>query len=213
MKSFFVVILFYISFSSLTPIFGLKLSLKENVTISQKSVKVSDLVYEKVEIEIGNITILELNNNYYKLKSSELLNKLIENGYKDITISGKESIIYYNENPLSENKELSDDIENILNPVTFLTQYLSGLIDKEKFKININITKVEPKIDLESVNSNFNWELGKFTNGLKDIIELKKAIIFIDKKRYNVSLDINILTNVYMSKKSFLENDFFNKTN
>ena len=108
---------------------------------------------------------------------------------------------------------MSIDIENVENPINFLINYLSSLIDKEKFKIDVNVVKTEPKIDLETINTNFNWELGKFNNGLKDIIELKKAILFIDKKKHNVTLDINIFTDVYMSKKSFLENDFFSRDN
>lgn len=209
MKQLFV-FLFLLTF--FTPVFGLKLSLKENAMVCNRIVKVSDLVFEETDKELGSIVVLELKNDYYKLKNNELLSKLILNGYKDIIISGKESIIVYEDNESEQTNDILD-IEENNNSITFLRDYLTSIIDKDNFKININILKTEPKIELEEVKENYNWELDKFKNGLKDIIELKKCIIVVDKKKYYVTLDINIYTDIYISKKSFLENDFFNKDN
>ncbi len=211
MKSFFVISFLFL-FSFFTPIYGLELSLRERVVTSHTTVKVSDLIYENVKDSIGDITIVTLDRDSYKLKSEALLAKLLENGINDITISGKESLIYLiDDNAYKDNTD--SDIDPPNTPVTFLKEYLSNLVDKEKFKIDVNITKVEPKIDLENVKSKWNWELGKFQNGLKDIVLLKKATLVIDKKKYNVTLETNVFTDVFISKKSFLDGDFFNRDN
>lgn len=212
MKSFFVALSF-IFFSFLTPVFGLKLSLRENVTVFEKKARVSDLIFEKYEDKILDIVVVELQKNFYRLTSGELISKLIENGYKDISVSGKETLICYcEESDLNDEKSDGAKID-LFNPTDYLSDYLASLIDKDNFKIKINVLRTEPKIDLENVKSDFNWSLGKFNDGLKDIIELKKAILFIEKKKYTVYLDVNIFGDVYISKKSFLENDFFNKDN
>ena len=183
MKSFFVISFLFL-FSFFTPIYGLELSLRERVVTSHTTVKVSDLIYENVKDSIGDITIVTLDRDSYKLKSEALLAKLLENGINDITISGKESLIYLIDDNAYKDSA-NNDIDAPNTPVTFLKEYLSNLVDKDKFKIDVNITKVEPKIDLENVKSKWNWELDKFQNGLKDIVLLKKAILIIDKIQCN----------------------------
>jgi flagella basal body P-ring formation protein FlgA len=203
-KIFFTIIFIFI----LTSVFSLRLSLKDEVIIYKNNLKISDLIKENVSDDIGKIEIGEIKFFPYKLKNNDILKKFFENGFFDITLSGEESIIYLlNEDSkkyLDENQQVESKIQN---PIDFLEEYLSKYIDKNKFKIKINLTKIEPFLDIENLNEEYKWELNKMKFGLKDIADLKKLDLNVGKRKYDVNIDVNIYADVFFSKQSFLKDD------
>jgi flagella basal body P-ring formation protein FlgA len=208
MKNILLAIYLILTF---TMLYSMKFSLKDEVFIKSNSLKFSDLIIENDSGSTGNIEIKKLDYFPLKIKSNEILKKLFENNVFDITLSGKETIVYFTDDSNVEKQELIQEVKKKEQPVEFLEEYLANFLDKNRFKIKVNLTKIEPFIDIDSIPEDYKWEISKLNTGLKDIANLKNVSLFAGKKKYNVSIDMNIYADVWLSRQSFIKEDFFKK--
>ncbi|HQJ05880.1 MAG TPA: flagella basal body P-ring formation protein FlgA, partial [Spirochaetota bacterium] len=110
------------------------------------------------------------------------------------------------------NESASDRVsETNTTPVKFLENYLADYIDSPNMKLSVSINKVSKNFDLNSIKGDYKWEIDKLKKGLADIINLKKVFINADKSRYLVELEVSVIADVYISKKSFVSGDYINK--
>lgn len=195
MRGIFI-FLFFINYS----LFSLNITLKDMVFVENNSVSLNSLVKENIDF---------IKNIYFKIekfpsiiKSDTILKELNKKGIYNVNIIGDSTIV----NILQKEENNKEIIDNYKNSIKFLEQYLSQYLDS-RFNISINVKKVEPDIDIYRLEKDFKWEIEKFEKGLKDILNLKKIFLIIDNKKYSVYIDINIYTNVYISKRHFLKGD------
>jgi flagella basal body P-ring formation protein FlgA len=177
-------------------------------------IKLSDVINESIPAEIGNILLADLTSFPYKINNDEIVAKLIERGYKDLIVKGKEVIIYKMTNEENSGKETAEIKKSGKNAVGFLEEQLSSYLDKSKYRIKINVTGASPSLDMDSISDDFIWELNKFNYGLKDIAGIKSLVLKSDDKKYDVDIDVNIYANVFLARRSFkkgepFKNDFF----
>jgi flagella basal body P-ring formation protein FlgA len=207
MKKIFIGLMLIFSLNILSSI---ELSLKESSVVNNDEVRLIDVVNEKIPENIGNILLTKNKKFPIKIKNDNVMKILFENNFTNIILSGKETIVYKN---ISLNEDTSTDIQetNLNSPLTFLENYLSKYIDKNNFKIKVTLVKIEPFIDLDKVNENYKWEINKLKFGLKDISNLKKIDLTIGDKKYNTTINVNINSNIWFSKQSFLKDDYFKK--
>jgi flagella basal body P-ring formation protein FlgA len=195
-------------------IFAVELSLKDRITVTSNFINLSDIISEPVAAEIGDIRLADISYFPYKLNNDEIAGILIERGYKDLIVKGKEVIIYRNSNDEKSANQLDEIKKTGKNAIKFLEEQLSTYVDKSKYRLKINMTGSTPFLDLESLGDDFIWELSKFNYGLKDIAGIKKMVLKSGDIKYDVDLDINIYANVYLARRSFkkgesFKNDFF----
>lgn len=191
-------------FTNLHP---LEMSLKNRISVNDGRIKISDIIYESVPPEIGGITVADIGHFPYRLDNDEIADKLVEKGYKDLVIKGKEIIVYKEETVSKDADE--ETVKSGKNAIRFLEDSLSQYIDRNKYAIKIKSTGARPDIDPENIDENFVWELDKFSYGLKDIASIKNLFLKVGDKRYDVDLDVNIKANVWLSKRSFKKDDLF----
>jgi flagella basal body P-ring formation protein FlgA len=208
MKKILFCFYFIISITSLFPVefsqTPMEISLKDRINTDEKTIVLSEIINETIPPDIGNIKITELNYFPYRLKNDLIMSKLIEKGYKDIILSGKEILIY--KNNIEKTADLETNVK-ITDPIKFLENYLSSFIDKNLYQIKVNVTGTEPSIDITSIKDDFTWEFDRMNYGLKDIADLKKLVLKTNDKKYNISININIFSRVWISKKSFQKDE------
>ena len=204
-KVIFLFILFLFEFS----IYSLDITLKEKVFVIDKNLYLKDIVFEKLPSNLENIIIYNKYNFKNRIKNNELLKLLISQNVNNINLSGKETFIEIVEDgDVTEDRVEENEKET---PIAFLEEYLSNYVDKERFKIKITLIKTEPQIDLNNFDSVYNWEINKLNYGLKDIANLKRIPLIVGDKKYFVNIDVNIFADVWISKQSFLKDDFLKK--
>ncbi|HOJ63482.1 MAG TPA: flagellar basal body P-ring formation chaperone FlgA [Spirochaetota bacterium] len=185
----------------ITPyLFSLNITLKEKIFITESIVYLKDIVKENIDTPIDTI-YFKIEKTPFFINSDTILKELNKNGIFDVNIIGSGTIV-----TILKKEEIIEEGSNKKNAIKFLEDYLSQYVDS-KFKISIDVKKVEPDIDIFNLEKDFNWEIEKFEKGLKDILNLKKVFLIIDNKKYTVNLNVHIYTNIYISKRHFLKND------
>ncbi len=215
-KSFIIFILIIIIFK----IYSYNIKLKEKVLIKNNTIKISDIIEETNISELNSInfiTIETIDKFPYKIYNNEVTNFLLSHGFYDITITGNSTTVYIdsdkkssdNKNKTNENliNKFSDNIN--YHPIIFLENYLNSVFNDKNLNIKIDLIKIEPEINLEDINTDYNWELKKLDYGLKDFEKIKRIPIFINNKKYISTINIKIFSDVLISKKNFLKDDYF----
>jgi len=195
-------ILFLIFCFIITNLNSLEISIKDKVIVNNRDVLFKDIVNGMLPKDLENILITRLNSPSQQLKNNDILNEIMKRGFYDITLSGKEIIIYYNDFNLNKKK-----YKDIILP---LQEHISNLLDPN-FNIKVSVKNISPYIDITKIEDNFVWEIEKFNKGLKDISNLRSGILKIGDNKYNADLDLSIYANVIVAKKSFIPDELVDK--
>lgn len=193
-------------------LFSINITMKESVVIDKNSITLQDIANEDISETKYDIVLAENIEKNFILTNKEALTKLMENNIFDASIFGKQTVIVLKRSELSGQEYINDKAdETKISPVKFLENYLADYIDSPNMKLSISIGKVSKNFDLNSIKGDYKWEIDKLKKGLFDIINLKKVFINVDKARYLVELEVSVITDVYISKKSFVNGDYINK--
>lgn len=185
-------------------LYSLNITLKEKVEITKNRLFLKEIIKEDIEDIIGRIYI-DIQKSPTIITSDFILQQLYNNNIYTINIIGAQTIVTI----ISEEKEKIESKKD-LDPLSFIKNYLSQYIPQE-FDIKVTLRNIEPYIDIFDIKKDFKWEIKKFEKGLKDVINLKKAILILNNKKYLVTFNIYIYTNVYISKKYFFKDEIFQK--
>lgn len=208
MKRVYAIFLSILTFS----LFSINITMKESVVIDKDFVTLKDVANEDISDTKYDIVLAENIEKNFILSNKDALTKLVENNIFDASIFGKQTVIALKKNQLKYNESASDKVsETVTTPVKFLENYLSDYIDSPNMKLSISINKVSKNFDLNSIKGDYKWEIDKLKKGLSDIINLKKVFINVDKARYLVELEVSVVTDIFISKKSFISGDYINK--
>ena len=162
MRCLFVTILLIISFN----IFSSGISLKESVFLLEpEKIWLSDIINGSIK-DKDIILVEKVDKPNYKITTEQIAEHLSENGIYDITIFGKQSIVYIRkktEDIITNSDSASTDKKN---PIEKLEEFLSTYIDSKLLTIKIAIKKTEPSIDVEKNNPSYGGELRKNLSGL-----------------------------------------------
>lgn len=208
MKKVIAIFLTIVTFS----LFSINITMKENIVIDKNSLTLQDIANEDISDTKYDIVLAEKIEKNFILSNKDALTKLVENNIFDASIFGKQTVIALKKNQLKYNESASDKVsETVTTPVKFLENYLSDYIDSPNMKLSISINKVSKNFDLNGIKGDYKWEIDKLKKGLSDIINLKKVFINVDKARYLVELEVSVITDIFISKKSFISGDYINK--
>lgn len=195
------------------------LSLRESVVLPRGSdILLSDVVLENICCDENVIIRRNVTSNKSRLRTSDILAALSENGIYDISLFGSDVIVRtddsenvdgYNDGtylPLTAKNDISveSDIQSgmshsDISAVAELERYLSKYVDGT-YILTVSVNRVTPTADLHSL-SNYKWELPKIKSGLSDIVNLKKLMMTSDGRRYSVYIDVAATAAVYMAAK------------
>ena len=195
-------ILFLVFCFIITNLNSLEISIKDKVIVNNRDVLFKDIVNGILPKDLENILITRLNSPSQQLKNRDILNEIMKRGFYDITLSGKETIIYYNDLYLNKKK-----YKDIILP---LQEHISNLLDPN-FNVKVSVRNISPYIDITKIEDNFVWEIEKFNKGLKDISNLRNAILKIGDNKYNADIDLSIYANVIVAKKGFVPDELVDK--
>jgi flagella basal body P-ring formation protein FlgA len=200
-KLFFLLILAAILFR----LDSLNLILKEKVFVDCDIVRLGDIIEKSLENKLTDILISSGSDFPKRLSAEEVIRKLNENSFFDVNLTGKEVIVYKNgsitDQPRGEYKA-----EN--NPLRSLEKTLGEYFGKN-YRIMVSVRDIKPFIELDSIYSDFKWELGKFDRGLKDLEKLRHISLRINDTNYNVNLDLNVYSDILVSNKNLKKGEFF----
>ncbi|MBP5450204.1 MAG: flagella basal body P-ring formation protein FlgA [Spirochaetales bacterium] len=195
------------------------LSLRESVVLPRGSdILLSDVVLENICCDENVIIRRNVTSHKSRLRTSDILAALSENGIYDISLFGSDVIVRtddsenvdeYNDGtylPLNAQND-SNAESNIqsgmshsdISAVAELERYLSKYVDGT-YILTVSVNRVTPTADLHSL-SNYKWELPKIKSGLSDIVNLKKLTMTSDGRRYSVYIDVAATAAVYMAVK------------
>ena len=195
------------------------LSLRESVVLPRGSdILLSDVVLENICCDENVIIRRNVTSHKSRLRTSDILAALSENGIYDISLFGSDVIVRtddsenvdeYNDGtylPLNAQND-SNAESNIqsgmshsdISAVAELERYLSKYVDGT-YILTVSVNRVTPTADLHSL-SNYKWELPKIKSGLSDIVNLKKLTMTSDGRRDSVYIDVAATAAVYMAVK------------
>ena len=195
------------------------LSLRESVVLPRGSdILLSDVVLENICCDENVIIRRNVTSHKSRLRTSDILAALSENGIYDISLFGSDVIVRtddsenvdeYNDGtylPLNAQNDSNaeSDIQSgmrhsDISAVAELERYLSKYVDGT-YILTVSVNRVTPTADLHSL-SNYKWELPKIKSGLSDIVNLKKLTMTSDGRRYSVYIDVAATASVYMAAK------------
>ena len=205
-KTVLIIFIFFLTYQ----LTAVEMSLKSKMISRDGKIVLSDIINEKVEDDIAGLKIADISSFPYRLRNDEVLARLIENGYRELILKGKEIIIYQNDPDDEITKPHNGNLTDKKDALTFLEESLSSYIDATRYRIRIGATRIDPSIDLKNVNENFIWVMDKFKYGLKDIASIKKLVLKVDNKNYSVDLDVKVLADANIARRNFKKGELFN---
>ncbi len=195
-------LLFIIFCFTLTNLNSLEIFIKDKVVVNNRDVLFKDIVSGVLPKELENIVIAKLTSPSMQLKNNDILNEVFRRGFYDITLSGKETVVYYKDSYVNKKK-----YKDVTLP---LQEHIANLLDPN-FNVRVSIKEITPYIDITKLEDDFIWEIEKFNKGLKDIAALNSATLKIGENKYRALLDLSIFANVIVTKKNFGADELVDK--
>ena len=205
------------------------LSLRESVLLPRGSdILLSDVVLENICCDENVVIRRNVTSGKSRLRSSDILSALGENGIYDISLFGSEVMVYaagseddsdhngvmypttaHNDNPALSgilSAQSRFDISAVAELERYLSQYIDGV-----YTLTVTVNRVTPPVDLHSL-SDYKWELPKIKSGLSDIVNLKKLTITSAGRRYSVYTDMTVQGDIYMAERQHRSGERLSKT-
>ena len=192
----FIISCFFLTFGY---VYAEGFSLKPYVQIENSMVTFGSLIDKKLDPEVAGIIIYQgKENEEIMLKADVILTKLEQAGVFNVSLSGKHSIVQIGQPHMQKEQKEMNEPENALD---YLKKHLYSFVDKDKYRIELNILNINPQFDLEQPFEQVEWLLPPIKNGLSDLRKFENIRIKSKNKTSQVRLKISLYANVFIIKE------------